>query len=348
MSLCAYELERQQTIAANQKELARLGLDKPLVGKPTLVRRAPAKRPKQEDPDYKPEPKRTTRVSGRGLSKQAMKGDDDDDDDDEGDSSDSEDVPLRRPTKAPKRVSGPVQVPEPNPGSCVAVEAAKTGRSKCRKCMEMISEGEMRVGMESWMVGRQVMVWQHPQCFWSGVEVTVEPSGRGRCKQTKQPFAAGERRLSASAHTTTAHFKLAAGAALLRPVLVALGAPPNMDGVPGVDALESTDRQDIEETLRGDSRPKGSPPKVDPVVEATPSTTEALAVEEGSGEANRQPPKGRSTKTKGQVCWRFAGHLCYGQLLAAQETTTHCYARTHKGNTKTLTKGNASWWMLEN
>ena len=43
--------------------------------------------------------------------------------------------------------------------------------------------------------------------------------------------------------------------------------------------------------------------------------------------------------------WRFAGHLCYGSLLPAQESKTHCYARTHKGNTKTLTKGGASWWM---
>ena len=36
-----------------------------------------------------------------------------------------------------------------------------------------------------------------------------------------------------------------------------------------------------------------------------------------------------------------------GTLLPAQESDTTCYARTHKGNTKTLTKGNASWWMLD-
>ena len=60
-----------------------------------------------------------------------------------------------------------------------------------------------------------------------------------------------------------------------------------------------------------------------------------------------QPAKGSVSRAKGKVCWRFAGHLCYGSLLPAQESKTHCYARTHKGNTKTLTKGGASWWMVE-
>ena len=32
---------------------------------------------------------------------------------------------------------------------------------------------ELRVGMESWMVGRQVMVWQHPVCFFQGLRVAV-------------------------------------------------------------------------------------------------------------------------------------------------------------------------------
>ena len=57
--------------------------------------------------------------------------------------------------------------------------------------------------------------------------------------------------------------------------------------------------------------------------------------------------KGRVTKASGKVCWRFAGVLCYGVLLPAQESVSTCYARTHKGKTKTLTKGGASWWMVE-
>jgi hypothetical protein len=34
-------------------------------------------------------------------------------------------------------------------------------------------------------------------------------------------------------------------------------------------------------------------------------------------------------------------------LLPAKETAGVCFARTHKGNTKTLTKGGSYWWMLE-
>ena len=63
-------------------------------------------------------------------------------------------------------------------------------------------------------------------------------------------------------------------------------------------------------------------------------------------EKKKQPPKGKVTKAKGKVCWTFAGHLCYGALLPNQESATHCYARTHKGNTKTLTKGGSYWWQL--
>ena len=68
----------------------------------------------------------------------------------------------------------------------VVVEAAKTGRSKCRCCMEPIAQGDMRVGMESWMVGRQVVVWQHPKCFLSQIGICQETSTARKCKQTKK------------------------------------------------------------------------------------------------------------------------------------------------------------------
>ena len=47
------------------------------------------------------------------------------------------------------------------------------------------------------------------------------------------------------------------------------------------------------------------------------------------------------------MCWKFAGALCYGTLLPAKETALSCYARTHKGNIKTLAKGKPYWWLLE-
>ena len=49
---------------------------------------------------------------------------------------------------------------------------------------------------------------------------------------------------------------------------------------------------------------------------------------------------------KGRVGWRFGGSVCFGSLLPAQETKSHCFARTHKGNTKTLAKGKDYWWMI--
>ena len=58
------------------------------------------------------------------------------------------------------------------------------------------------------------------------------------------------------------------------------------------------------------------------------------------------PQVGTKSRTKGKVVWKFAGHKCYGTLLPAKETKTHCYARTHKGNVKTLAKGKDYWSVL--
>ena len=41
----------------------------------------------------------------------------------------------------------------------------------------------------------------------------------------------------------------------------------------------------------------------------------------------------------------LVGTCAFGVLIATRETKTHCYARTHKGNIKTLTKGKDYWWM---
>lgn len=59
-----------------------------------------------------------------------------------------------------------------------------------------------------------------------------------------------------------------------------------------------------------------------------------------------QPVAGVKTGATGQVAWKFAGHVCYGILIPKSETATHCYAKTHKGNIKTLAKGLPSWWLL--
>jgi hypothetical protein len=59
-----------------------------------------------------------------------------------------------------------------------------------------------------------------------------------------------------------------------------------------------------------------------------------------------QPAAGQKTGAKGQVAWKFGGHTCYGMLISRSETETQCFAKTHKGNTKILTKGLSSWWLL--
>lgn len=394
-SMSAYELERLKTIEANQAELTRLGLDKPLglkKLKPSKKRKVPSA--SDADPAYQPPLRRTTRVSGPTTSTKDASSDASSDT-----SSDNEDIPLPVRVKKEGR-SLPKPAPPPPPSAsdaalCIVVEGAKTGRSKCRRCLEPLQMGVTRVGMESWMVGRQVIVWQHPTCFFEGVHISTETSGRGKCKQSKLPFTTGELRLSVTAHTTTNHFKLAAGATLLRPVVAAAEVErAALDSVEGIGALDAGERSALERDLFDATA--SSPSVVSPhslEFEETPSTDKAMA--DGTLAMTKsekgQPAKGLVANSSGKVCWLFAGHECYGTLLPKQESKTHCYAvtrylsrthskleepqgsthrltraplqpgcnapkihsfphfwqRTHKGNTKTLTKGAASWWVLD-
>ena len=343
--LSDYELQRERNIASNNERLAELGLEGGLA--PKKKKAEPKPKRQRADPDWKPE--RTTRVSGRPAAAAAAaatkneQAEDSDGSDDDDDDDDHEAIPLPKRLRAAKPEVKPKEVkpkevkqsPEAT-DLCFTIEAAKTGRSKCRGCMEVLEQGEMRIGMESWMVGRAVTVWQHPRCFADNVVVTVESSGRGKCKQTKVGFTVGEAKLSCTAHTTTAHFKPAAVAAQIRQVF-ALAAGRKVESIEGFKQLSAEDAR----ALRDGVPARAAAPEPELELEATPSQAVALK-EEG---APAQPAKGSVSRAKGKVCWRFAGHLCYGSLLPAQESKTHCYARTHKGNTKTLTKGGASWWM---
>jgi hypothetical protein len=224
-ALSEYELARSRTIAANEAKLKELGLlDVKLI--PKNAKPPPKRKRVEEDPEYKPE-RRTTRVSG--ASKRSPAKASQSDDESSGDSESDEPLSRRGPRAAPRaaprervtavpRDDGVVKA-DADPEGAILVEKAKTGRAKCRGCMELIEEGAERVGMKSWMVGRAVTVWQHPACFWSQLKFTEEPTGRSRCKQTKESFEQGEKRLSATAHTTTSHFKLDAAADLLRPLI---------------------------------------------------------------------------------------------------------------------------------
>jgi hypothetical protein len=338
--LSDYELQRERNIASNKKRLAELGLE----GGLALKKKKAAPKPKRQraDPDWKPE--RTTRVSGRPAAaavKNERTGDSGSDGSDDDDDDDDEDIPLPKRVLAAKPEVKPKEAKQPSETSdlCITVEAAKTGRSKCRGCMTALEQGEMRVGMESWMVGRAVTVWQHPRCCAERVVVTVESSGRGKCKQTKVGFAVGEAKLSCTAHNTTAHFKPAAVAAQLRQVFALAGR--SVESIEGFKLLSAEDAR----ALRSGVPVRAPKPEPEPQLELEATPSQAVALKEEGAPA--QPAKGSVSRAKGKVCWRFAGHLCYGALLPAQESKTHCYARTHKGNTKTLTKGGASWWMVE-
>ena len=166
MSLSAYELEREKTIAANNAVLKSLGLDQVKLA-PKQSKKTPAKRARNEDPDFVPEPRRTTRVSDSRRLTRAKTADvsDDESGDDEDDEYDDIPRPVKASNKrapaaaaAPATATASVPLPEEATakGACIVIEAAKTGRSKCRRCLEMLAIGAPRVGMESWMVGRQV------------------------------------------------------------------------------------------------------------------------------------------------------------------------------------------------
>lgn len=325
--LSEYELQRQRNIASNNKRLAELGLEGGLAPKKMKAEPKPKRqRRTTEDPEWKPE--RTTRVSRTAAATKHDKAIDSEEED-------YKELPKPKPLRKMYQAKPAASEAKPEGDQCIVIEAAKTGRSKCRGCMLPLEQGEMRVGMESWMVGRAVIVWQHPACFVQNVAVTIESSGRGSCKQTKERFVAGEAKLSCTAHTTTSHFKPRAVAAQLRRVLSL--AECEAGSLKGFATLSEEDARELREGAAATSDPEL------PEVLEVPSQEAALA-DEGSGS---QPSKGSISRAKGKVCWRFAGHLCYGTLLPAQESKTHCYARTHKGKTKTLTKGASSWWVID-
>merc|ERR1711966_381034 len=78
-----------------------------------------------------------------------------------------------------------------------------------------------------------------------------------------------------------------------------------------------------------------------------PEDSESVSSNTQEASKGHQPRSGVKTGAKGRVQWKFGGRSCYGALIPRMETGTHCYARTHKGNIKTLAKGKNYWSMLE-
>ena len=106
---------------------------------------------------------------------------DDDDDDD-----DYETLPP--PSKKAKHTSNTSVIVSTTAKKLLTVEKAKTGRSSCRLCREIIIKDTPRVGMMSWIVGRNAVTWQHPSCFLSQLCVAAASNSKTKCKVTSLPF----------------------------------------------------------------------------------------------------------------------------------------------------------------
>ena len=125
-----------------------------------------------------------------------------------------------------------------------------------------------------------------------------------------------------------------------------------IDEIDGNEKLSDEDRKTLESILEmifqtpdareGIAVPENieSEPALKQEVEATPKQKKQKV------RSRDQPKAGAKTGAKGRVEWKFGGRSCYGTLIPRMETKTHCYARTHKGNVKTLAKGKDYWSML--
>jgi hypothetical protein len=325
--LSEYELQRLARIAQNEAEIARLGI-KPLI--PKVAKRATSRRA----PKRAREPTRTsTRVKQQAEDEDYVESSDSDEDET------SSSIPKPKREKAqPKEKKA--KTTEVLSSGLVTVERAKTGRSKCRKCMEKLEEGEYRVGMQAWIMGRQAVTWQHPACFTSKIHVIAEASGRGKCKASGEQFCKGEIKIGLTSHTNTVFVKPEAVPSLLAPVFTVVPDFKIAD-IQGLDDLSKLEKVTVKEAFMMLTL-LTAPVEVTEVKEE-----EEKAPQEATSrpESPQQPKAGKKTSAKGRVAWRFGGSICFGSLLPQQETGTHCYARTHKGNTKTLAKGRDYWWL---
>lgn len=355
-----YEKLRLANIARNEAALAKLSI-------PTLPKAVSKKKPAKKRPRLAAEGsgRRSSRIAAapRRSMKEANDPTQDDSDYEEdhqgGDDADTEESSSEEEDEQPRRqrrraVSKPSQVPAqsapaelPPVGEqtdVLKVELAKTGRSKCRGCFEPIDAGAPRVGMTAWIMGRQSMTWSHPQCCVNRLVVAVEATGRGKCKLTGSLLQKGTPKLGVRSHTATSWVTMAGAASVLAPVLrvvpaeerervnAALGA----SGEPTVEGYADLSEEHAA-TVRS-------------ALQAACSS--GVAADGGKVESSTPPPAEQSSagggkKLTGRVAWKFGGATCYGTMIPARETETHCYATTHKGNVKTLTKGKAYWWLLE-
>lgn len=244
----------------------------------------------------------------------------------------------------------------------LTLEYAKTGRSSCRKCRDKIEKGKPRVGMEAWIVGRNAMTWQHPICMLKNMCCLYEKSngGKGKCKVSHIPFVKGQLKIGVRSHTATSYYRIEAIEGVLANLVALLRTESGkedfelkVDGIDGSEKLTSEDRTKIacilETVFQNKETAPESPlldePKSEPAVD---KASKAKSKTKSQKTKSREQPKvGTKSGAKGKVEWKFGGRKCFGTLIPRMETKTHCYARTHKGNVKTLAKGKDYWSVAE-
>ena len=395
-TLSDYELLRQANIARNKAAMASLNI-------PTLIRAGAAsgkrKKPKEEKAkrtNPSASSRRSSRIAAAPKRRKIIDGggggggddesddaeyavsDDDDNDDDEY----TVQQPTRRTRAAPTADIGALSSAPVEQSTVLTVEAAKTGRAKCRVCMEPIAAGEMRCGMTAWIMGRQSMTWSHPKCCITNLIVAVESTGRGKCKLTGDRLVAGAPKLGVRSHTATSWINIVSGgsagaggggggggvtgnvSAVLAPVLsvvptvdqaavdevlgaMAGGAGGGTCTIEGFDELGDEEHEAIVMNALQQAVTKASEIKEAAIAAAAATAEGGADVKPAAAAAAAAADGGGSNgRLTGKVAWKWGSHTCYGKLVKSRETKTHCYATTHKGNIKTLAKGKDYWWQV--
>ena len=343
--LSAYEQQREERIRRNQEFLAELGLGSVSKIAPKKRKAVPVKRKAKRANLSTSTLRRSSRVKeaecARKKNRESVKADGKQSDEEfsiqsgDDDSEYEEEFVIKRPRKHKKRTMCKLDAIT---DSFLACELAKTGRSSCRKCREKIPKDATRIGMKAWIAGRNAMTWQHPACFLSLVEFTRETSGRTKCKVSKTYFQKDELRVTFHSHSAASHVRLDELAAALEPLMKSSARkmidPLTFQNIAILDPNEMKHLKKIASVSFAHEHSQSEKPKSNKRTKVLPVKMESL----------NQPPQGEKTKTKGNVAWKWGNYECF--LIPSKETPTHCYARTHKNNVKTLAKGKSYWRIV--
>jgi hypothetical protein len=156
-----------------------------------------------------------------------------------------ETVPFEETANKKRKLHDGGEGPPPIPASLITVAEAKTGRSRCRLCMEHIEKGKIRVGMEAWIAGRKSMTWQHPRCFIRNIVVEEAANARAKCKITGQSFGTGDVKLGFCSHKSKLWVSLASAPKELAKVLVVVGAEVKLPELEGFSSLPEAKQLEV-------------------------------------------------------------------------------------------------------